>query len=513
MTGRISDQLLARCDEVITARFGLHFPKKRRSDLERGLVRAARDLGFDDPDAFISLLLTAQLTKEQSDALVSHLTIGETYFFREKNCFDALRMHILPLLLDSRRGGEKRLRIWCAGCSTGEEPYSVAILLHRMIPDLAKWHVTILATDINPVSLRKGIQGVYSDWSFRETPRWLKDNYFTANAKGRYAISEAIMKMVTFAPFNLAQDPYPALSSNTNAMDIIFCRNVLMYFAPEQAKGAIARFRHSLLDGGWLIVSPCESSHVLFADFASVTLNNTMLYRKDDQKHRTASPLIEAADGGFPPISFAAGVELTRAPEPFVSPGPDQPLPVTAAAADVTVEGITPYDEALLFYNRGEYDDAAAILEAFLTSSPAAPVFGEGAALLAQTLANQGNFPLALEWSEKAVAADRLNPLPYYLQATIFQEQGVDDAAAVSLRTAIYLDHGFVLAHFTLANLAMRRGKHKEAARHLENAASFLHAYGDNDLLPGSDGMSARRLAEIINATRGSIEAGKGRWE
>jgi len=192
MTGRISDQLLARCDEVITARFGLHFPKKRRSDLERGLVRSASDLGFDDPDAFISLLLTAQLTKEQSDALVSHLTIGETYFFREKNCFDALRMHILPLLLDSGRGGEKRLRIWCAGCSTGEEPYSVAILLHRMIPDLAKWNVTILATDINPVSLRKGIQGVYSDWSFRETPRWLKDNYFTANAKGRYAISEAI---------------------------------------------------------------------------------------------------------------------------------------------------------------------------------------------------------------------------------------------------------------------------------------------------------------------------------
>jgi len=511
MSDRISDQLLSQCGEVLTARLGLHFPKKRRRDLERGIVRAASELGFADPDTFIPLIVTEQLTKEQSDALVSHLTIGETYFFREKNSFEALRTHILPWLLDSGRGGEKRLRIWCAGCSSGEEPYSVAILLHRMIPDLARWNVTILATDINPVSLRKGIQGEYSDWSFRDTPRWLKDRYFTVNGSGKYAISEAIRKMVTFAPFNLAQDPYPALSSNTNAMDIIFCRNVLMYFAPEQAKGAIERFRHSLLEGGWLIVSPCETSHVLFADFATVTLNNTILYRKDDQKQRAASPLNEASDGSLSLPPSATGVAPLIGPKPFVSTGPEQPLPVKAATANLTVEGISPYDEALLFYNRGEYDEAEEILAAYLTDSPASPDFGEAAALLAQTLANRGNFPLALEWSEKAVAADKLNPLPYYLQATIFQEQGVDDAAAVSLRTAIYLDHGFVLAHFALASLAMRRGKRKEAARHLENAASLLHAFGDDDILPGSDGMSARRLAEIISATRGSIEAGRGR--
>jgi chemotaxis protein methyltransferase CheR len=172
--------------------------------------------------------------------------------------------------------------------------------------------------------------------------------------------------------------------------------------------------------------------------------------------------------------------------------------------------GISPYDEALLCYNRGEYDEATAILSAYLAGTPATTFFAEAAALLAQTLANRGNFQLALEWSEKAVAADKLNPRPYYLQATIFQEQGVDDAAAVSLRTAIYLDHGFVLAHFALANLAMRRGKRKEAARHLENAASLLHAYGDDDILQGSDGMSARRLAEIISATREGIGAGKG---
>ena len=167
-----------------------------------------------------------------------------------------------------------------------------------------------------------------------------------------------------------------------------------------------------------------------------------------------------------------------------------------------------PYEEALLSYRRGEYAEAAAKLAGFLANIPqgaVSPVYGEAAALLTQAYANQGNLTLALEWSEKTIAADRLNPLPYYLQATIFQEQGADDAAIVSLKRAIYLDHGFILAHFTLANLTLRRGKQKEAARHLKNAASLLHACGDNNILQGSEGMSARRLAEIIAALRSQI--------
>jgi chemotaxis protein methyltransferase CheR len=197
-------------------------------------------------------------------------------------------------------------------------------------------------------------------------------------------------------------------------------------------------------------------------------------------------PLAKGDLGGFPPA----------APKPVQ----DAPL-------------ISPYEEALLFYRRGEYAEAAAKLAGFLTNIPqgeASPAFGEAAVLLTQAYANQGNLTVALEWSEKAVAADRLNPRPYYLQATIFQEKGADDAAIVALKRAIYLDHGFVLAHFALANLTLRRGKPKEADRYLKNAASLLQAYGDDDILPGSEGMSARRIAEIIAATREGIEAGKG---
>jgi chemotaxis protein methyltransferase CheR len=504
MTHTIPDDLLAQCSELVAARFGLHFPKKRWRDLERGIACAARELGLTDTPSCARWLLDTPLTKEQLGTLASCLTIGETYFFREQQSFEALENHILPELLASRREREQRLRIWCAGCSTGEEPYSVAILLHKMIADLAQWNVTILATDLNTASLRKGMQGEYGDWSFRGVPRGIRELYFQATGEGRSAISGAIKKMVTFAPLNLAQDTYPALANNTNAMDVIFCRNVLMYFAPEQARKVIDKFRHSLVDGGWLIVSPTETSSTLFAGFETVYFHNAVFYRKDGHANIETAPAREAA--GSKGLPFLIPTESQTTVPSHTAPPPPALPPQLPAAEQVRVEPCdSPYEEALALYRQGEYGTAAAKLAAALASTPPGPPHGEAAALLAQAYANQGNFTAALEWSEKAIAADRLNPQPYYLQAIIFQEQGADDAAIVSLKRALYLDHDFVLAHFALANLTLRQGKTKEAIRHLENVAALLAAYGADDVLPGSEGMSARRLAAIVAATRGSI--------
>ncbi len=470
MKQRLSEKSLGQCGEFISRRFGLHFPKKRWRDLERGIIGAAGDLGLDEVEPYVKRLIAAQLTKDETSALLCRLTIGETYFFRENNCFEALRTQILPPLITSRRLGEKRLRIWCAGCSTGEEPYSVAMLLHGMIADLAQWNLTILATDINPASLRKGAKGEYGDWSFRDTPAWVRERYFKANNEGRLVRSAAIRKMVTFAPLNLCQDPYPALANNTNAMDIIFCRNVMMYFAPERVREVIAGLRRCLVAGGWLIVSPCETSHTLFDGFAPVRLGGSLFYRRDEEKS-PLSPLPQWESAA--PLSPATGTVTAKGADTQNLTFPSPPL---SQSGDTTATG------------HGEEE-------------PAAPA-GDPL-LMAHSFANRGDLRTALEWSEKAIAADRLNPMGHYLQATIFQERGDDEAAAVSLKRAIYLDQGFVIAHFALANLALRRGRKKEAARHLANAASLLQAFGNDDILPGSEGMSARRLAEIIAAMRG----------
>ena len=133
----------SQLSELIAEKMGLHFPRERRDDLQRGLAGAAEEFGFEDAAACVGWLLSAPLTKAQLQVLASHLTIGETYFFRDKQTLEALAGSILPELIRARRGGEQRLHIWSAACCTGEEPYSLAILLHKMLPDLQDWQVTI----------------------------------------------------------------------------------------------------------------------------------------------------------------------------------------------------------------------------------------------------------------------------------------------------------------------------------------------------------------------------------
>ena len=222
MTGSIPDNLLPNLNEFLTSKMGLHFPKNRWRELKRKISEAAKEHDFEDVEEYIHWLLSEPLTKGQIELLASHLTIGETYFYREPRSFKVLEQSILPELIHSRRKTEKRLRIWSAGCCTGEEPYSIAILLNKLIPDLKEWNITILATDINPDFLKKGKEGIYASWSFRNTPQWVKKGYFTIKDKDRLKINTHIKKIVTFSHLNLADDVYPSLLNNTNAMDIIF---------------------------------------------------------------------------------------------------------------------------------------------------------------------------------------------------------------------------------------------------------------------------------------------------
>lgn len=451
----LPDALLAAVSEFVALRIGLHFPPERWRDIERGLKAAAREFGIPDAETCARALLSSPLSHAQVEVLASHLTVGETYFYREKNSFAALEEHIIPELLRARRGAERRLRIWCAGCCTGEEPYSVAMLLDRLIPDAEAWNLTILGTDINPRFLQKAAEGVYGEWSFRDTPAWIRERYFARRRDGRYELQPRIRKRVTFSHLNLADDAYPSLVSNTNAMDVILCRNVLMYFTRERARRAAANLCRALMGGGWLIVSPTETSNALFAPLAPVQFPGTLLYRN------------------------AGGV----APRPAAFEEP----PSAPQVASV-VEPVAP---------RSEHTQETAAVES--SPSPARTPDDSGEhARAARHCAGEGRLGEALEWCAKAIAADRLNPAHYYLLATIQQEQGQLDAAAQSLTRALYLDADFALAHFALANLCLSQGRRRNAERHFANALTVLRARAQDEALPESDGLTAGRLAEIV---------------
>ena len=272
----MQDAFYEPLSKLLSAHVGLYFPRKRRADLERGLALAAKDLGFPGEDACATWLLSGRAGREPIEILASHLTVGETYFFRDGKIFDALELEVLPELLRTRAS----IRIWSAGCCSGEEPYSIAMLLDRMARGRDGIH--IFATDINPRFLEKAAEGLYGEWSFRDVPSWIS-GYFRKKEKG-YELLPRIREMVRFSRHNLVEDAYP------EGMDIILCRNVLMYFSPEMQESAANRLYGAAVENGWLVVSPAELSEALFHRFESVDFPGAVFYRKPKEKPAASCP-------------------------------------------------------------------------------------------------------------------------------------------------------------------------------------------------------------------------------
>jgi chemotaxis protein methyltransferase CheR len=489
VTEKLPEAMLRALSEVLEGRMGLHFPEHRWRDLEKGFVAATQELGCASPRECLDRLLSADLSKPQIEILASRLTIGETYFFRDRKVFAALEEQVLPELIH-QRSGQRRLRLWSAGCATGEEPYSLAILLRRLLPDLKAWNITILASDINPRFLAKAQEGLYGAWSFRECPSWLIDRYFDPAPEGRHRLKEQIKKMVHFSYLNLAEDAYPAIANNTAGMDLILCRNVLMYFSEASRRQVAAAMFRSLVAGGFLFVSPSELSHTIFAEYTAVHYQGTTFYRKEREPA-----------AGWP-------AEPVRAPEhaPAAIPHPPSggPLPAQVAPAPAPpapppggprAPG-SPMEEADLLYAQGRYAAAAEKIEALLRSQETAD--HAAMALLARAYANLGLIEQALNWARRAAASDKLNPRLHYLVGILAEEHGKVEEAAAALRRAVYLDPRFVLAHYSLGNLARQLNRPAQAARHFANARTVLASWQPEEIIPESEGMTAGRLQEII---------------
>lgn len=486
----VSNDLISRLSDHLSTHMGLHFPEKRWGELRKKMSAAMETFDYKSEEEFTHWLLSAPLTQHQVELLACRLTVKETYFFRENQTFEALKKSILPELISMRRKTDRRIRIWSAGCSTGEEPYSIAILLTELIPDIRDWNITILATDINPDALQTAKKGIYSEWSFRDTSLGVKEQYFDGIGNGHYAIRSLFKEMITFFYLNLSEDTYPLLSNNTNAMDFIFCRNVLMYFAPERVQTVLQRFHQALLDRSHLIVSVVEASPLLSAQFIPVRFNGTTLYKKDNGR------VNEAKINPVPP-SFTAEELVKRADQPKPPKLSGKPRLKETKATKLTAKTLTPYEEALDSYQSGRYEEAERSLVRMLSANQNSL---QAIILLARALANQGKLADALSWSEKAISADKLNPGLYYLRATVLEEQGKPQEAIASLTRALYLDPDFVLAHFSLSNLTERLGKHAESRKHLRNTAELLSRYRPDEILPESGEITAGRLAEVLRS-------------
>jgi len=442
----------AHARALIARRLGLDFPERREAELERRLIEASRASGAPDAARYVAQLQTLPEDSPEWRQFACHLTVGETYFFRDPGLFSALEKEVLPSLIAHRRNeGIRRLRIWSAGCASGAEPYSLAVLVDRLLPDRSDWSVTILGTDISPQALAAARRGVYREWSLRETAEPIRRRYFAPRRGGDFELVPEIRELVTFAPLNLAEEGYPSLATNTGAMDLILCRNVVMYFTPEAQRATVARLQQSLVEGGWLSVSPAEASAELMRPLAAVDIPGAILFRKSAESRTRA---------------HAPQRRAPRAPAPVARPRPPRPIPPSRTRQPVPSR--SPDATALVEQSRAEAD--------------------------------RGNLDAARDLCREAVGRDRLAPDAQLLLAEIEQERGDVPAALDAARSAVYLAPDSPTAHFLLASLLLRRGQTEKAQRTMRTVVDMLGSVPPDELVAGGDGLTAGGLLETARA-------------
>ena len=459
--------------EFIQACTGLLFPPSRRKDAGACVRQAMKAAKIDDSQRFLRRL---DADENLFDGLITSLTVSETYFFREPRQFEFIRRHILPELQRACLPSAG-LRFWSAGCASGEEPYSLAILLEQ--EQLAQ-RVSILATDISEAVLTKARNASYNAWSFRGNSTEMMARYFSRR-DGRLVLQERLRQRVAFRSLNLADEIYPSLATGTLDINLILCRNVLIYFDQNMVARVARRLFAALAEGGWLITGPSDPPLWDHAPFETKVTEAGVLYRRS---RRVVSRLhFDELAGTVDRISQAA---LNDEP-PAVNDTPAEPAQVVPQLHPV--QTLSPDG-----------------LDGEPRPSPALPDDVASSISSIRLLADTGDLDRAATTAAAAVQVHPLAAELHYVRALVLAGLGQGDEAAASLRRVIYLDPSLAVAHFTLGSILWRSGAVADARRCYRNALALSAGRPPQELLPLSEDESAGRMAEAARNQLASID-------
>jgi len=433
-------------------------------------------------------------TQAAAGKLIVLVTVTETCFLRDPAQFEILRRRILPALIAERGAeGRRTVRIWSAGCASGEEPYSIALVLWNMglpvtYPD---WTFDIAATDLNSDALSAARRGAYSARSIRYVDgTWLR-RYFESDGQ-QYLLNDEVKRSVRFSYSNLIQEPFPP--TELRGQDVIFCKNVAIYFRPEVTRRLMHGFFEALNEGGYLFLGHSESLWHISDEFRLVEYDGAFCYRKI-----TAPPVVEAQPPEVRrrhPVSMPGRAKSTqpsaaRTVTPPHEPAPPAPLEDTGSQ----------YDECLDALRTGAWDRAEACLRALMRSSPS---FIRAYLLLGGLYANQGRYEEAVDQAKRALGLDLFEAKAHLLVGMIEARRGRQTEAVESLRRALYLDDTLALAHFWLANLYRDRGDAERATREYRNV---IRSYQRQTLQLPEEFASDLTLDQLLGFCRRSLQA------
>lgn len=469
---------------VLRERAGLIFSPLRRATVETAAHRVMRRVGIKAPPSFVALV------KEDGavfDDLMAEVTIGETYFFRESAQFDLLRKTIVPAFR-ARHPADRAFRVWSAGCSTGEEAYSIAITLRESgTPGY------VAGTDISRTRLAAARRGHFRKWSFRGVPDPIVDRYFTKVGE-TFVLAPDIVRQVDFRYLNLAADAFPSMSSGVWGMDLILCRNVLIYFDKVTIARVATALLATLADDGWLVLGASDPplGEIVRCEVAQTP--NGVAYRQS--RASAARPI-------------RTRVPTPVLPQPAVISSPpevDNPPDVTHRAVARVDGALSREIEPLLAgesavveaYRDRDYERVVAIVASRILDGDATEA---DLVTHVRALANLGRLEDAGQACTAALDQHRQNAQLHYMQAVLLAESGLFSESARAAKRALYLDRSMIVAHLALGTTLARWGRDVAGAhRSFATAERLLSAMRLDQLVPDSDGEPAGRLLEMTRA-------------
>jgi chemotaxis protein methyltransferase CheR len=494
LTGADSD--VGRFRAAVALRFGLDFNESKLAFLSEVLGRRLDACG-DAPAPYLDRMESPGFQVEELRELAKELTVTETYFFRHA---EQLRAFIEVALPDRLSAGSpaRQLRVLSAGCASGEEPYSLAILARDggLKP---VWNLSIRAVDMNPAMLERAARGCFSTWSLRETPAEIRLRWFTPRGR-EFVLDPAIRDAVTFELHNLSQED-PVLWQ-PGSYDVVFCRNMMMYFTAENMQALIARATEALAPGGYLFLGHAETLRGLSQDFHLRHTNGTFYYQRKENLQRVPSiaPIATSRSSESTSLPAAEGwattwIEtvqhmsrrvqaLTENPSPADAPAPTVPR----SRADLCL--------ALELLRTEHFEEALVLLGALPLHSAQDP---DVLLLRAVLLTHGGKTAAAAKVCAQLLQLDEFNPGAHYVLAVCREGEDDQKGALHHDQLAAYLDPTFAMPHLHLGLLA-RRGGNQEMARHELREAFHLLSHEDaSRLLLFGGGFSRDALVALCS--------------
>ncbi|MFQ5560635.1 MAG: CheR family methyltransferase [Nitrospinota bacterium] len=432
-------------------------------------------------EEYLNFLSFTREGANEFKSLLDLLTVGETFFFRNRAQFDGIKEYVIP---KSRQVNVAKMKIWCAGCSTGEEPYTLAIVLRECAPSLP---FSIIATDINRRSLAAAKAGVYTERSIRNVEPEQLRKYFR-KVGDEYYISDEIKNSVQFAYHNLASNEFS--HPDMQSLDILLCRNVTIYFDEKTLKRVISNFVSCLSPGGLLLIGHAETLRGISNAFHLVQRPNTIIYEKKAQ-----------ASGAKLQQSVFAKWEQEKKQGKGKSKGSQQKNSENGNEEESFVE------LARAALGKKRYADAMVFVDKHLVRYPK----DSGALMIkGEILGNQRVFHEALTFLDRAIENDNLSTGAYCLKGTLLADMGKYTEALPQFKRVLYLDPDNCISHYHLGNMYRLLGETSNAEREYKSCNMLLRHFKGDEALPLADGVKAAHLDKLVEHALRELKGQEG---